>query len=202
MQNTSMRLFRRHFSYLYSLRISRALALIGTGLLVATSSGLTRICHADGSERPESTPGRVPIGAEYVKFKINDASIQLGNLGGPAWKGLFEGVPATIEFSSNVPVSVQYQTGQNLHSVIGYTLPTQFMVRLKGSGLTNNQMFAFRSSYGPAFDLGGPNSQGYVIFAPNAISNGLQLQVQATRNGVNDPAGVYTTNIVLNWCKL
>lgn len=176
-----------------------------------------------GANAPSSVGASGSI-AKYISFTKTDNAINLGNLGGATATGTWTtgvditavptGAPANdlsasaeVEWDANTHISVAVTNGANLvaDGTSGDTLPTQFLAKVKGRGVkvgtattaltTNNALYtASTGSSAPT------NATTYNF--DHGPASGLLLDVQATRSGVDDHYGNYSTSVTLNFSDL
>ena len=167
-----------------------------------------------GANAPASVGATGSI-AKYINFTKTDNAISLGDLGGAQKVGLFESTTdagtdgAEITWDANTHISVKVKNGAALKSdssagnVESDELPTQFRTQVKGRKVSEGAT-AIAGVVNTAYTglgLSAPAAEKTYTFEHGPAS-GLKLDVQATRDGVDDHYGAYSTDVTLTFSDL
>lgn len=142
----------------------------------------------------------VPPPEDFIEFTTVQTMVDCGDLGGAANWQTYISPEATVVVNASSGLKVDYMTGPDLSNSEG-RLPTVFQFSLSGLGTFDGETFDSKH-YSDYFNRN-PNQQGSIVFAPVMpdLSKGLKARIVAQRRGLNDPAGKYTTEILLRWYK-
>jgi hypothetical protein len=164
-----------------------------------TILGVITLCGAAFAQ--VGGPGGMSFGGtieEYINFTNVNTTIDLADLGGAQFSGVYESAPATVEVDANVFLQAFVTNGVDLATPSGYTLSTGFYSSVKGTGNWNGFGFDNAAYSGEQGTLAG--TTWFVTFAPGAGS-GLKTRLGVQRNGLKDHAGAYATNTNITWAK-
>jgi hypothetical protein len=141
--------------------------------------------------------GTVP---EYVNFTTVQTNIDLGDLGGPLFTGVYTSPSTIVEVDANVYLQANVLNGANAsENAGGRSLPTVFVTQVKGEGNINGTEFSSPGAYAGGL-VTNPGEAWFVMFKPGT-GNGVTTAVNITRNGLNDYAGSYGTSTAIGWVK-
>jgi hypothetical protein len=146
-------------------------------------------------------PGGMSFGGtvnEYINFTNVNTTIDLADLGGAQFTGIYESAAAVVEVDANVYLQAYVVNGGDAQTGTGHYLPTGFYTSVKGTGNWNGFGFDNDTYSGEQGTLAG--TTWFVAFAPGA-GNGLKTRLGIQRNGLKDHAGTYATNTNITWSK-
>jgi hypothetical protein len=161
--------------------------------------GIITLCGAAFAQI--AGPGAMTFGGtidEYINFTDVNTTIDLADLGGAQFSGVYESAAATVEVDANVYLQAFVTNGADLATPTGFTLPTGFYTSVKGTGNWNGFGFDNAAYSGEQGTVAG--TSWFVTFAPGA-GNGLKTRLGVQRNGLTDHAGTYATNTNIVWSK-